>query len=111
MKLELSNKEQGIFVFQLNKKNYIKFCPERGGVITNWVSDGNEILYFDEKRFMDKTKSIREAFQSCFQYVEISIPLVQFLEMVICNCHNTVSQGICSGNTPLMKMKKFYACS
>ena len=59
MKLELSNKDQGIFVFQLNKNNYIKFCPERGGVITNWVSDGKEILYFDEKRFMDKTKSIR----------------------------------------------------
>jgi len=59
VKLELSNKDQGIFVFQLDKNNYIKFCPERGGVITNWVSDGNEILYFDEKRFMDKTKSIR----------------------------------------------------
>ncbi len=59
MKLKLSNKEHGIYVFQLDKKNYIKFCPERGGVITNWVSDGNEILYFDEKRFMDKTKSIR----------------------------------------------------
>jgi len=59
VKLELSNKEQGIYVFQLDKNNYIKFCPERGGTITNWVSDGNEILYFDEKRFMDKTKSIR----------------------------------------------------
>ena len=59
MKLELSNKDQGIFVFELDKNNYIKFCPERGGVITNWVSDGNEILYFDETRFMDKTKSIR----------------------------------------------------
>ncbi len=59
MQIKLSNKDQGIFVFQLDKKNYIKFCPERGGVITNWVSDGNEILYFDETRFMDKTKSIR----------------------------------------------------
>jgi len=59
VKLELSNKDQGIFVFQLDQSNYIKFCPERGGVITNWVSDGKEILYFDEKRFMDKTKSIR----------------------------------------------------
>jgi galactose mutarotase-like enzyme len=57
--IKLSNKEQGIFVFQLDQNNYIKFCPERGGVITNWVSDGKEILYFDEKRFMDKTKSIR----------------------------------------------------
>ena len=59
MQIKLSNKEQGIFVFQLDQNNYIKFCPERGGVITNWISDGKEILYFDEKRFMDKTKSIR----------------------------------------------------
>ena len=59
MHIELFNKEQGIYVFQLNQNNYIKFCPERGGVITNWVSDGKEILYFDENRFMDKTKSIR----------------------------------------------------
>jgi len=59
VKLELSNKDQGIFVFQLDKNNYIKFCPERGGVITNRVSDGKEILYFDKTRFIDKTKSIR----------------------------------------------------
>ena len=59
MKLESSHNDHGIFVFQLDKNNYIKFCPERGGVITNWISDGKEILYFDEKRFMDKTKSIR----------------------------------------------------
>ncbi len=59
MQIKLSNKEQGIFVFQLNQNNYIKFCPQRGGVITNWVSNGKEILYFDETRFMDKTKSIR----------------------------------------------------
>ena len=59
MQIELSNKDQGIFVFQLDQNNFIKFCPKRGGVITNWVSDGNEILYFDEKRFMDKKKSIR----------------------------------------------------
>ena len=59
MQIKLSNKDQGIFVFQLDQKNYIKFCPKRGGVITNWISDGKEILYFDEKRFMDNTKSIR----------------------------------------------------
>ncbi|KGF98208.1 Galactose mutarotase [Prochlorococcus marinus str. MIT 9302] len=59
MNIKLINKDQGIFVFQLDQKNYIKFCPERGGVITNWVSDGKDILYFDEKRFIDKTKSIR----------------------------------------------------
>ncbi len=59
MQIKLSNKDQGIFVFQSDQNNYIKFCPERGGVITNWVSEGKEILYFDETRFMDKTQSIR----------------------------------------------------
>jgi len=59
VQIKLSNKDQGIFVFQLDQNNYIKFCPDRGGVITNWVSDGKEILYFDEKRFMDNTKSLR----------------------------------------------------
>ena len=59
MQIKLLNKDQGIFVFKLDQNNYIKFCPERGGLITNWVSDGEEILYFDEKRFIDKTKSIR----------------------------------------------------
>jgi len=59
VQIKLSDKDLGIFVFRLDQKNYIKFCPGRGGVITNWVSDGKEILYFDEKRFMDKTKSIR----------------------------------------------------
>ncbi|MDC3091995.1 galactose mutarotase [Prochlorococcus sp. AH-716-M18] len=59
MQIKLSNKDQGIFVFQLDQNNYIKFCPEQGGLITNWVSDGKDILYFDQKRFMDKTKSIR----------------------------------------------------
>jgi len=59
VQIKLSNKDQGIYAFHLDQNNYIKFCPERGGVITNWVSDGKEILYFDEKRFLDKTKSIR----------------------------------------------------
>ena len=59
MQIKLFNKEQGIYIFELDQNNYIKFCPERGGIITNWISEGNEILYFDEKRFLDKTKSIR----------------------------------------------------
>ena len=59
MKVNSVDNKKGIYVFQLDEKNYIKFCPKRGGLITNWVSDGKEILYFDEKRFIDKTKSIR----------------------------------------------------
>ena len=59
MKVNSVDNKEDIYVFQLDEKNYIKFCPKRGGLITNWVSEGREILYFDEKRFIDKTKSIR----------------------------------------------------
>ena len=59
MEINLVNKKERIYIFQIDKKNYIKFCPERGGIITNWVADEKEILYFDEKRFIDKSKSIR----------------------------------------------------
>ena len=59
MKVNSVDNKKGIYVFQLDENNYIKFCPKRGGLITNWVSEGREILYFDEKRFIDKTKSIR----------------------------------------------------
>ncbi|MDC3170734.1 galactose mutarotase [Prochlorococcus sp. AH-716-E13] len=59
MKVNSFDDKKGIYVFHLDEKNYIKFCPKRGGLITNWVSEGKEILYFDEKRFIDKTKSIR----------------------------------------------------
>ena len=59
MQIKLVNKKQGIYIFQLDENNYIKFCPERGGVITNWVSENNEIIYLDEKRFLDRGKSIR----------------------------------------------------
>ena len=59
MQINKFNKDKNIYIFELDKNNYLKFCPERGGLITNWVSEGKEILYFDEKRFIDKTKSIR----------------------------------------------------
>ena len=59
MQINKVYKDKNIYIFALDKNNYLKFCPDRGGVITNWVSDGEEILYFDEKRFIDKTKSIR----------------------------------------------------
>ena len=59
MEINLVNKNEGLYIFQLDEKNYVKFCPDRGGIITNWVSDAKDILYFDEKRFLDKSKSIR----------------------------------------------------
>ena len=59
MQINKIKNKPGIYIFELDQKNYVKFCPERGGVITNWVSEGENILYFDEQRFIDNTKSIR----------------------------------------------------
>ena len=37
----------------------IRIVPERGGLITEWRSNGKELLYFDKERFLDKDKSVR----------------------------------------------------
>ena len=37
----------------------IRIVPERGGLITEWRSEGKELLYFDLDRFLDKDKSVR----------------------------------------------------
>ncbi len=37
----------------------IRIVPERGGLITEWRSEGKELLYFDLERFLDKDQSIR----------------------------------------------------
>ena len=37
----------------------IRIVPERGGLITEWRSEGKELLYFDLDRFLDKNKSVR----------------------------------------------------
>ena len=37
----------------------IRIVPERGGLITEWRSEGKELLYFDFERFLDKDKSVR----------------------------------------------------
>ena len=37
----------------------IRIVPERGGLITEWISKGKKLLYFDLERFLDKDKSVR----------------------------------------------------
>ncbi len=37
----------------------IRIVPERGGLITEWLSEGKELLYFDLERFLDQNKSVR----------------------------------------------------
>ena len=37
----------------------LRIVPERGGLVTSWVSGGEERLYFDAERFSDAVKSVR----------------------------------------------------
>ena len=57
--MKILKKETGIYTLYENNNNFINFCPSRGGIITNWVFNEDQILYFDQKRFLDKSKSIR----------------------------------------------------
>ena len=59
MEIQCKNIERNIFRLILDKYNYIEFCPERGGVLTDWTSNGTKILYFDQSRFLDNRLSIR----------------------------------------------------
>ena len=40
-------------------KSQIEVVPERGGIITRWRIDNREILYLDEDRYADSTKTVR----------------------------------------------------
>ena len=57
--MKILKKDNFIYTLYENNNNYINFCPSRGGLITNWVLNNHQILYFDQKRFLDKSKSIR----------------------------------------------------
>ena len=37
----------------------LRVVPERGGLVTSWVCEGRERLYFDAERFADPAKSVR----------------------------------------------------
>ncbi len=57
--MKILEQNTGIYTLYKDNNNFINFCPRRGGIITNWVVNNHQILYFDQKRFLDKTKSIR----------------------------------------------------
>ena len=69
MKINKVNKYNNIYIFELDQNNYLKFCPERGGVITNWVSDGEEILYFDEKGLLCFIKIVPVSYKKIFIFL------------------------------------------
>ena len=37
----------------------LRIIPERGGLVSGWSCGGREILYFDQDRYADPSKSIR----------------------------------------------------
>ena len=37
----------------------LRVVPERGGLVTEWICGGRELLYFDRERFKDPAKSVR----------------------------------------------------
>ena len=122
MKVNSVDKEKGIYAFQLDEKNYIKFCPKRGGLITNWLSDGKEILYFDEKRFIDTTKSIRGGMPILFPICgNLDIPnslfganYTQFMQHGFARdlhwqyCLNDSKKSLCLFLNESQKTKKYY---
>ena len=62
MSLTLSQKDspyQHWEYLNLENEDRLRIVPERGGLITEWRSEGKELLYFDLERFRDKDKSVR----------------------------------------------------
>ncbi len=59
MEIKLQNTENNIFTLIKDEHNHISFCPDRGGLITDWTYNGKKILYFDQNRFKNQNLSIR----------------------------------------------------
>ena len=56
--MKILKNDNGIHTIFKDNNNLINFCPSRGGLITNWVFNDYQILYFDQKRFLDKSKKL-----------------------------------------------------
>jgi galactose mutarotase-like enzyme len=47
------------WLFTAASGDQLRVVPERGGLVTSWVAEGRERLYFDAERFADPAKSVR----------------------------------------------------
>lgn len=57
---EYQDRQYKIFELKDNEHDsYVKLAPERGGIITGFGINGQEILYMDEDTFYDSTKYVR----------------------------------------------------
>ena len=45
--------------FTASSGDQLRVVPERGGLVTGWCCEGEELLYFDAERFADAGKSVR----------------------------------------------------
>lgn len=48
-----------IYVLSDSNQAQLEVVPERGGIVTRWQVDGQDIFYMDEARFTDPTLSVR----------------------------------------------------
>ena len=57
----------------------LRIVPERGGLVSEWLCNGREVLYFDQERYADPAKSIRGGipvlFPICGNLPDDSLPL------------------------------------
>jgi galactose mutarotase-like enzyme len=49
----------GHWLFTAVHGDQLCVVPERGGLVTRWCCDGEELLYFDAERFADPSQSVR----------------------------------------------------
>ncbi len=58
--VEIQQKQYKTYVLSDNStRARVEVVPERGGIITRWSIDGQEILYLDETRFTDPGLTVR----------------------------------------------------
>ena len=55
----LKNRSEALFKFSSPSGDALCVCPHRGGLLTSWICNGQERLYFDAERFTDPSKSVR----------------------------------------------------
>ena len=91
-----------------NSGDRLRLVPERGGLVTEWLCNGRELLYFDQLRFADPTKSVRGGipvlFPICGNLPGDRLPLTTIpgfmLDMVAPDPMHVVHLGTAQGRLP-----------
>ena len=54
----------------------LRVVPERGGLVTEWRCNEREILYLDQERFADPSKSVRGGIPVPVSYTHLTLPTI-----------------------------------